>query len=368
MTKPDGVFIDVTRLVARRWSGRQATGIDRVCEAYLDHFAHDARAVIQHRGVFRIFGEADSRRLFALLRDAHRPFRTAFSAFAIHAFARARSQVDAMGACYINVGHTDFDLPRHARWIARCDMRAVYMVHDLIPLTHGDLCSEHAIARHRGRVLQALDKAAGIVVNSHATETELRAFAAREGRTVPPVLCAHLAGGVFAPANRVSVSTRPYFLTVGTIERRKNHMTLFRAWRDLIAQLGPDCPRLVVAGQVGPQTSAIRAFLARHPQLDDHITILASCSDPQLGSLIDGAVAMLLPSLSEGFGIPLIEALERKTPVIASDLPSLREIGQGIPVFPDPLAVEDWVAMIAAYCGNGPERSRQMERMRAYRP
>ncbi|MGB3739652.1 MAG: hypothetical protein WA948_09890, partial [Pontixanthobacter sp.] len=42
--------------------------------------------------------------------------------------------------------------------------------------------------------------------------------------------------------------------------------------------------------------------------------------------------------------------------------------GQGIPVFPDPLAVEDWVAMIAAYCGNGPERSRQMERMRAYRP
>ena len=368
MSGSDALFLDTTRLIALRWSGRQATGIDRVCLAYCDHFGSNARAVIQHRGLFRILDHRDSRRLFALLRGTSTTFRPAFTAFAMGAVARASSHVDARGAFYINVGHTDFDLDRHARWIAQCRLRAIYMVHDIIPLTHGAFCSEHAISRHRGRVMGALDNAAGIIVNSDATGSELRAFAARERRVLPPMLCAHMAGGDLTPGKPVANAPRPYFLTVGTIERRKNHVTLFRAWRDLIARMGSDCPHLVVAGQTAPDSADILAFLTRHPQMKDHVTILKSCDDAQLGSLVDSAVALLLPSRAEGFGIPLIEALERGTPVIASDLPSLREVGQGIPEWLHPLAVGDWADMIAAYLGDSPERKRQIERMRAYRP
>ena len=66
---PEGraVLLDVTRLVSRSWTARQSSGIDRVCYAYLKHFRPRALAVVQHRGVVRVFDARRSERLFDLL-------------------------------------------------------------------------------------------------------------------------------------------------------------------------------------------------------------------------------------------------------------------------------------------------------------
>lgn len=61
------VLFDVTRLVALHWTGRRANGIDRICLAYLRHFASRALAVLQHRGVIRVLSRSASHRLFVLL-------------------------------------------------------------------------------------------------------------------------------------------------------------------------------------------------------------------------------------------------------------------------------------------------------------
>ena len=63
---PSEILLDVTRLVSLAWTKRRSTGIDRVCEAYARHFAPRARAVVQHRGVVKVFSRRDSDTLFWL--------------------------------------------------------------------------------------------------------------------------------------------------------------------------------------------------------------------------------------------------------------------------------------------------------------
>jgi hypothetical protein len=97
------------------------------------------------------------------------------------------------------------------------------------------------------------------------------------------------------------------------------------------------------------------------------VVTLPYCSDEELGRWIGAARALLMPSFAEGFGLPIIEALQIGTPVIASDLPCFREIGAGIPTLLDPLDAMAWEQTIMGFLDNGPDRSRQNRLLRDYR-
>ena len=83
---------------------------------------------------------------------------------------------------------------------------------------------------------------------------------------------------------------------------------------------------------------------------------------------IDQARAVLLPSFIEGFGIPLVEALQRGTPVIASDLPVFHEIAGEIPLYLDPLDGQRWETAICDFLTDSPERQRQLAAIPDFRP
>jgi glycosyltransferase involved in cell wall biosynthesis len=359
-------LLDVTRMVARRWTGLRPTGIDRVCDAWLARFSGQAQAVVQHAGVFRIFGHRDSQRLFALLAGPERGFRRRMAAFAPFALARARSHMPEKGALYLNVSHTEFDRTGHQRWVAASGLRAVYLIHDLIPMTHPELCRNRAVTRHRGRVRGSLRNAAGIIVNSRATAAELEHYARSNGLPLPPMLTAPLAGADLGAAAHVTPPARPYFICLGTIEPRKNHALLLAVWRRLAARMGGGAPALIIAGQWGKGSAAVRRALEGDPLLRAHVTVLDSCDDAAIGALVRNARAMLLPSLAEGFGLPMVEALALGTPVIASDLPCFREFGQDIPALLDPLDEESWFETILAFTGDCAERRRQLGRLPSF--
>lgn len=78
--------------------------------------------------------------------------------------------------------------------------------------------------------------------------------------------------------------------------------------------------------------------------------------------------ALLMPTLAEGFGLPIAEALQRGTPVIASDLPALRETGQNIPTCVNPGDANGWARAIIDFVGDGAERQRQLATMASFRP
>jgi glycosyltransferase involved in cell wall biosynthesis len=75
-----------------------------------------------------------------------------------------------------------------------------------------------------------------------------------------------------------------------------------------------------------------------------------------------------MPSFVEGFGLPVIEALQLGTPVVASDLPVYRELVGDIPTYADPLDEPGWERTIMDYMGDSPERARQVEAIQHYKP
>lgn len=365
--EPVDLLIDVSRLIWRVWTGRLPTGIDRVCLAYLDKYTEQALAVVQKNGSRRVLTRSDSRKLFALLAKGAAGFRKGVLAMAPGAILRGSGCPPRPGMAYLNIGHTGLEAAGLPLWIARNQIRAIYLVHDLIPITNPEFCREGEAEKHTRRMINALGSASGLIANSRATLADLAKFAAAQRLPMPSGIAAWLAGQAHRPAPRRGDQERPYFVTIGTIEGRKNHILLLRLWRRMIEQMGSAAPRLVIIGQRGWEADHALAMLDRCAALRGHVAELGSCEDDELARLLAGARALLMPSFAEGFGLPLIEALEIGTPVIASDLAVFREIAGDIPTYLSSWDGVGWERTIGEFVGNPPERQRQLARMSGYR-
>jgi glycosyltransferase involved in cell wall biosynthesis len=361
------MLLDMTRAVGRRWCGATPSGIDRVCDAYATHFADRALAVIQIRGRDVVLDEQGSRALFDSLDAERGAFRRLVARLLAVQAARRLSLAHTAGALYLNVGHSDFDLPAHWRWVQRRQLRPVHLLHDLIPVTHPDLTTAHKSGRHRGRVTRTLHHAAGIIMTTDAAASDLCDFAASLGRSLPPLVTAPIAGGRLPRPLRTPEQPDPPFVSVGTIERRKNHGLLLRCWSLLIDRLGAAVPQLVLAGSPGLGAADLEAEFRRDPRLRAHVTLTGGIDDGALAHLIAGARAVLLPTLAEGFGLPLVEAFALGRPVLASDLPAFREVGQGVPTLLDPRDAGAWAAAVIDIISDGPEHKRQQAALPGFR-
>lgn len=359
------ILFDVSRLIWRQWTGRRPTGIDRVCLAYLAQYQSKARAVVQFRGFRRILDRKSSEQLFELLL---RSSINRLKLVAILVMAALRPEAGGAGQIYLNVGHTGLNSPHLGPWLERRKLKAVYLIHDLIPITHPQYCREGEAARHELRIEAALRSASGLILNSGATERELAGFANDNGIAMPPSLVAWL--GIDAkPVDasiRAALPDRPYFVMIGTIEARKNHLTILEAWRDIVGRLGDQAPRLFVIGQRGWEAAEAIGILDDPGTLKCHVHEMPACDDEQMGKLLAGARAMLMASFVEGFGLPVVEALQQGVPVIASDLPVFHEIAGDIPTYLDPNDSVAWANAVLDYSGESIERKRQLVAARAY--
>lgn len=367
---PDGLLVrefllDVSRLVWRAWRGGLPTGIDRVCLAYVDHFASRSQAVVQRRGFHFVLSPAHSDRLFALLRRGST--RRLDLVWLASVAWPGTFRKPPHGAIYLNVGHTGLNESSLPVWIARHRLRAVYLIHDLIPITHPQFCRPEEAEKHRRRMQNVLTSAAGVIGNSCATLQDLKAFAKSQNLAMPPSIATWISGGTFANKIRPRLLPKPYFVTLGTIEGRKNHQLLLDIWRRLLADLGEEAPTLVIIGQRGWKAERVIHQLDHLAELDGYVREFGTCDDQKLAAWISGARALLMPSFAEGFGLPVIEALRLGTPVIASNLPVYREIACDIPTYVDPADGASWERLIRSFIDGSTERERQLARMKDYR-
>lgn len=133
------------------------------------------------------------------------------------------------------------------------------------------------------------------------------------------------------PVERVN-SSNPYFVCVATLEKRKNIAMLIEAWRQLRTEASVD---LVLAGRVveGEQL----------PPVERGLRFLGPVNDRDLPALYSGAIASLYPSLYEGFGLPVLEAMQCGAMVITSTDPAVRETGGDAAIAIDPHDTRGWV-------------------------
>ncbi len=249
---------------------------------------------------------------------------------------------------------------RIARMRETLNARLVALVHDLIPLTHPEYARPGGARLHAIRMETLRTEAAAVVTNSEATAAALSGH--WETQSHPPIHASAL--GIDPPARAAPHKTdRPYFLCLGTIEPRKNHLLLLNIWRHMAETLrAADIPLLIIAGRRGWENEMVLDMLDRAPAMKAHVHEAGRLGERDLAAHLRGARALLMPSFAEGFGLPVAEALAVGTPVIASNLPAHREAGGNAPDFLSPLDGEGWLAAIIDHSREGSLQRAQLTR------
>lgn len=388
------VILDVSRLLA---CGRRQTpsGIDRVELAYTRRWLEspeDACAFVAQdlRGGFALLPRPLVAELALALETAWtggaHAAEAARQASGIALRARARLLLGrgraALGRVLANGRRTAFLLVSHRALEKQAPIEAlrragaafVPLIHDIIPVTHPEYARPGQAEKHRARMRSTGALADGVIVNSEATAQALTPWL-RDRPQAVPILVAPLGIdiGPYRPVPHGGLPQDPYFVVLGTIEPRKNHLLLLHLWRDMAAappasQPAGGTPRLVIVGKRGWENENVVDILERCVALNGIVQEAGQLPDRQVMALIRGARALLFPSFAEGYGLPLAEALALGVPAICSDLPALREVGGAVPDYLDPLDGAAWREAVQDYATRpSPRRDAQLERLRGWR-
>ena len=204
----------------------------------------------------------------------------------------------------------------------------VLTVHDVLPSRLPHLYSDRA-RLISARNLEAARRASVLLADCNATAEEV---ANATGRALGDVVVAPPGPLLAAPneaSNDASSTAPPYVLAVGSVTPRKGFATLARA----LAKLG-DPPPLVIVGPDGWRAREVRGEVSA--ALGERVRFLGWVPDETLAALYRQAMVFAFPSVAEGFGIPVLEALALGAPVVAADLPPVREVAAGAAVLVDP--------------------------------
>jgi glycosyltransferase involved in cell wall biosynthesis len=229
----------------------------------------------------------------------------------------------------MNVGQITLAVPTLFRWLSdRPDIAALFMLHDAIPVQRPELVDVSSARHHAQMIATAAQYADGLIVSTKAAAAEIEGELSACGRHSVPALVRSLPltnAFMRGTQSHPEIDGIDYFVVCGTIEPRKNHALLFEVWQKLIERDGLAAPHLVMVGTPGWSADKLFALLDGKPLLRGRVHHAAGLSTPALAQLIAGARALLVPSLAEGFSLPLLEARALGVPVIASDIPVHRE-------------------------------------------
>lgn len=232
------------------------------------------------------------------------------------------------GAVYLNVSQFPFWRPGYLSVLdTRPDIRCYFLLHDVLPIQYPEFFRPFEVERHIGRLQTIAKRANGIIVSSAANRRDLLVYLRDCNLRQPDVIVASLPIDATFRGDRRALnsgiegaSSVPYFVSVGTIEPRKNHLLLLHVWRELVARLGERTPDLVLVGGRGWLYQNVLDMLERCPSIQGRVRLYSGLSTPELVALLHGAKSLLMPTFAEGYGLPVAEALQAGVPVIASDI------------------------------------------------
>lgn len=232
--------------------------------------------------------------------------------------------------------HSDF-FP-FAEQLKREGVGIVSVIYDLIPLTHPQFYDTRLVQTFNEWFNWITQTADGYVAISAMVRDQVREELQRRlGPAKADTLwfdyfhlgseldLSEACAAVEPRLTHVFKTPEPVFLMVSTIEPRKNHDYLLDAFER--AWASGSHARLCIAGRIGWKCDALLARVRNHPQLNQRLFMFNDLSDTSLEHAYSHASALVFPSWVEGFGLPLVEAMQRGLPAMGSDIPIFREIG-----------------------------------------
>src|SRR6516165_924281 len=360
----------------RRYGRRRVLqGLDRLEQLWLETVqSNEDRVLLRIKK--RLSGKHDleTERSRGDGRPVISPVSRFFNVLSVAGFSFGASVVRAVpkNAIYVNVGQVGLAIPRIVSWLRqRPDVKSVFMLHDVIPLERPELVSSKDRRRHR-RIIDRTERyASGLIASTGAArEAVLNALCLRGRFTIPVETVPFPVAPVFLENDGPDqeLCECDYFVVCGTIEPRKNHHLLLNVWCELVAQRGQHASKLVIVGSPGWGARSVLHALEQCRPLHGRVILARGLSSPALRRLIAHAKALLMPSLAEGFGLPIIEALAVGPPVIASDLPAHREVAGNLAIYRDPTDGPGWLADVCMLADGKRTAAEIRRRVGEYRP
>jgi glycosyltransferase involved in cell wall biosynthesis len=243
--------------------------------------------------------------------------------------------------------------------------RQVCTIHDLIPLDHPEWFSPRFAAMNRWLMTSLAKRVRHIIAISRYTSLRIQERMGIDERNITVIHNGvDRAFARFAEVDptpqllKYGLCRRRYVLFVGSIEPRKNIRTLLQAWSQVQDRFSRDI-LLAIVGAKGSES----VFAQQQPTVvPDRTRLLGYVPDAALPALYSGALAFLYPSMDEGFGLPVIEAMAAGTPVITSSAGAIPEVAGDAALLVDPLSPAEIAAALTTLIESPGLQQRMRER------
>ncbi|RUR07059.1 glycosyltransferase family 1 protein [Legionella sp. km772] len=362
------LLIDSTFIITELKRKRPPHGIPRVILAYLRHYGENLQLVYRLRGKLFILSQHYSKQIIALILLWNPKHYPAIFALLLRAIYMAEKINKDNQYFLFKLDQNGMKYPNYFNQLKRLGIKTIIMIHDLFPITHPEYSDPSYAKQFETNIRLSLKYASGLLCVSKNTQNILAQYVRLNNLHSPLTIPTHLAPGFEAiVAAKTAPLAHPYFVIISTLVARKNHLLLLYIWRKLVDDLGAQAPKLVIIGKRSSECSTTLALLDRCNQLKQYVIELTA-TDEELQNYLNHARALLFPTFAEGYGLPLIEALSTKVPVLCSNLAIFKEIAQDIPDYIDPIDGKAWMDMILDYAQeNSLHRKAQMQRLSQFK-
>lgn len=264
---------------------------------------------------------------------------------------------------YVHLFSKSYELYWQPNFIPNSGIKAkkiVTTVHDFSFILYRDFHPKERIEYFEKYFFNNLDRSDMIITGSEYTKREILKYTKfKEDKIV--VIYHGIDHNLFKVYQKIELGfdlPSKFILSVGSIEPRKNLLRLLKAYQGLPLEI-KDEYKLLLVGFSGWENSEIISLIK---ELEEYVQYLGFISDEELAQVYNLATLFVYPSLYEGFGLPVLEAMACGTAVVSSGLSSLPEVGGDAPLYCDPYSITDIQEKIVSTLADSSKRDSMVEK------
>ncbi len=256
----------------------------------------------------------------------------------------------------------------------------VAFIHDVIQAKFKQWFPDRVGEEFTSNCRGLIEVADHLIANSNCTLTDLREFCQAEKLVTPPIDTVRFGDEIDKPGHESEeeepqfdrllpiLRGNPFILCVSAIDIRKNHLLLHNLWERMLAEHGGKTPNLIMVGSKGWNIDHFLALVEKNPRIRNSFHILNGINDATLDWLYRHCLFTLYPSLYEGWGLPVAEALNYGKVCVAARAGSVPEIAPEMTDLIDPLDFVSWYRVVTGYILNPALLAKREAQISAYKP
>jgi len=294
---------DVSRLINRNIKKRRMTGVDNVLVGFISGFSKKYNFFFRFKIFFFIFSEKSTEYIFKKISSEQKISKVILFCLCIANIFYTFIKIIFKHKYYFNLGHSGLDNSFHIFASSLISKKRVVLIHDLIPIKFPEYSIPNEDKRHEKRLKNIIQISDKIILNSEITRKQFKDWLARHNYDF-----SSLDMKVIKPVSSLNFQLskkRKYYCMVGTIEPRKGYMEILNLF---LEATDPPFP-LIIIGQEGWMCDDEIKLLQNLSKINK-LTWYNDCSNKDLEKILSNSKGLIQNSSTEGFGIPIIEALD----------------------------------------------------------